>query len=495
MEFECPHTHLVSTVYISSIMAVQFSEFNVFVQHETLGLRKFESLLREDRYISVPEAFRLTFGVLASPTLQAATEPGAPPVVTPPTQIDPLNWLGYHSAAASYSFKPQEKHRVDQDLRTATVAILRAIYEFGPIQCNLSQVHALLACTEHDLKNNPMYAGFNDRGLCDATRESMFRKYMTVGYKGTGAETINNVCMFTDSELTALLSMEAFDEESALPEPLSKTEIYNQLRATMESKDSCDAFVKKFALFQPFFKKVKDADEKLGRRTKMWVPASGQNRINATERVASLEEGDPERFKTMERWTMHFWRYMPRTCARYISEENQGRDGEKQTILDAENIHKAADNRNSLIGWDTQHKRWARLPEDEQIRSVDDERCPDQIGCVIFWYAYMSERCPDDSHSSYQFWAVPRQWLQVALILLVLVLTNCRRRNVLLRFWNYPNVEDFSRNDPLFKNKFAFTIPLLATLTSPLANKMIDLCEADLAGELPFQVWWHKRFT
>ena len=75
-------------------MAVQFSEFNVFVQHETLGLRKFESLLKEDRYISVPEAFRLTFGVLASPTLQAASEPGAPPVVTPPTQIDPLNWLG-----------------------------------------------------------------------------------------------------------------------------------------------------------------------------------------------------------------------------------------------------------------------------------------------------------------------------------------------------------------------------------------------------------------
>jgi len=55
--------------------------------------------------------------------------------------------------------------------------------------------------------------------------------------------------------------------------------------------------LKKFALFQPFFKKVKDADEKLGRRTKMWVPASGQNRINATERVASLQEGDPEILK------------------------------------------------------------------------------------------------------------------------------------------------------------------------------------------------------
>ena len=87
MEFECPHTHLVSTVYISSIMAVQFSEFNVFVQHETLGLRKFESLLREDRYISVPEAFRLTFGVLASPTLQAATEPDAPQLLLLPHKL------------------------------------------------------------------------------------------------------------------------------------------------------------------------------------------------------------------------------------------------------------------------------------------------------------------------------------------------------------------------------------------------------------------------
>ena len=64
-----------------------------------------------------------------------------------------------------------------------------------------------------------MFAGFNDMGLCDTTSESMFQKYMIVGYKGTGTETINNICMFTDSELTALLSMEAFDKDNALPEP------------------------------------------------------------------------------------------------------------------------------------------------------------------------------------------------------------------------------------------------------------------------------------
>jgi len=69
------------------------------------------------------------------------------------------------------------------------------------------------------------------------------------------------VCHFTDSELTALLIMASFDEESALPEPLSK----------LESTELCGGFVTKFKEFQ---QKVKDADEKLGRRTKMFVPAS-----------------------------------------------------------------------------------------------------------------------------------------------------------------------------------------------------------------------------
>ena len=126
------------------------------------------------------------------------------------------------------------------------------------------------------------------------------------------------MCHFTDSELTALLIMASFDEESALPEPLSK----------LESTELCGGSVMKFKEFQ---QKVKDADEKLGRRTKMFVPASAQNRMNATHRLGS-DEGDQERFKSMERWTMHFWRLMPRTVARYISLKNQGRDGQKQTI-------------------------------------------------------------------------------------------------------------------------------------------------------------------
>ena len=58
---------------------------------------------------------------------------------------------------------------------------------------------------------------------------------------------------------------------------------------------------------------MKDADEKLGRRTKMFVPASAENRMNATHRL-----GEEEDFKSMERLTMHFWRLMLRTVARYI---------------------------------------------------------------------------------------------------------------------------------------------------------------------------------
>ena len=50
--------------------------------------------------------------------------------------------------------------------------------------------------------------------------------------------------------------------------------------------------------------------------------------------------------------------------------ENPRRDEQKQTILDAESILKAADNRNSLISWGRQHTRQSRLSEEAQIRSV-----------------------------------------------------------------------------------------------------------------------------
>ena len=64
------------------------------------------------------------------------------------------------------------------------------------------------------------------------------------------------------------------------------------------------------------------------------------------------------------------------------------------------------------------------------------------------------------------------------------------RRNIILRFWGYADVDHFSKNEPQYKNHFAFTIPLVGTLTSRTSKKFIDLCSMDLAGELPFQVLW-----
>ena len=98
--------------------------------------------------------------------------------------------------------------------------------------------------------------------------------------------------------------------------------------------------------------------------------------------------------------------------------ENPRRDEQKQTILDAESILKAADNRNSLISWGRQHTRLSRLSEEAQIRSVPrlellcvrpdsswtcawyhSGRCPDQIApvnIVVWWWLDMkSGRCPD----------------------------------------------------------------------------------------------------
>ena len=67
---------------------------------------------------------------------------------------------------------------------------------------------------------------------------------------------------------------------------------------------------------------------------------------------------------------MTFWSLMPRKVTKYLSQENQGRDGCKQTILDSEEIFNAADNRNKLIMWDKYHKRWARLDAAEQTKYV-----------------------------------------------------------------------------------------------------------------------------
>jgi len=109
------------------------------------------------------------------------------------------------------TYVPGERNRLDQDLLTASVAICRGLYEFGPCQCNLSQMFDLLACSETELTSR-LYTGFNERELNETTRQSIYEQYTTVGYKGTGIETVNLICMLTNAELTALLTFETFDE-------------------------------------------------------------------------------------------------------------------------------------------------------------------------------------------------------------------------------------------------------------------------------------------
>ena len=71
-----------------------------------------------------------------------------------------------------------------------------------------------------------MYTGYNERELNDTTRQSIYHIYTTVGYKGTGIESVNLICMLTNAELTALLTLDDFDDTTAFPEPKSTQELY-----------------------------------------------------------------------------------------------------------------------------------------------------------------------------------------------------------------------------------------------------------------------------
>ena len=118
------------------------------------------------------------------------------------------------------TYAPGERSRVDQDVRTASVAICRGLYEFGPCQCNRSQMFDLIACTEEELTNR-LYTGYNERELNDTTRHSIYNIYTTVGYKGTGIESVNLIYMLS---LT-------LDDTTAFPEPKSTQELYTLLRS------------------------------------------------------------------------------------------------------------------------------------------------------------------------------------------------------------------------------------------------------------------------
>ena len=332
------------------------SDLKVFLEHETLGVKQFEGLLLEDRYMTVPDALYQTFGRLVKQVVRDDHS----------IQLDILQWVQKYESSRSFVLVSGKTSTVDQDLRTTTIAMLRAIYEFGPIPTNLYQVMELIAHSVDELRFSKMYTGYNDRGLVDTTRESTFRQYMSVGYKGTGIETVSLMSLFSDAELTCLLTLEDFTEETDLPEALPKQELYVKLRAAFEGVESCEQFLVKWRKFKGFFPKYRDEDDKLNRRLKMFVPPAGQNRINAAGRFGSVDEGDPTRFAAMQHWTMTFWRRMPRTATRYLSEENQIRDACEQTISDSELLMKAADTRASLFDWDTRHVRWSLLKADHQ---------------------------------------------------------------------------------------------------------------------------------
>ena len=381
------------TSHRTQVLSMDIADLTAFVTHPTNGLQKFEHLLRTDRYCTVPEALAQTFLVLASPTMTISEKADQPPTVSPPLQVDmqylfvfthsshkldemycalknqadPRGWVKLYNESKVYHYVLGDKLKVDQDLRTATISLCRTLYELGPIQCNLSQVFPLLACTKNELRDQRIYAGFNERGLNDSTSESMFQKYKTLGYKGTGTENVNHICLLTDAELTAVCTLSQFDDSTVIPEPLPQLELYQLLREALEDRAKCTAFVERWEQFKHFFPKVPDADEKKAFRSKMFGCASGQNRMNSAHRMSTPEEGDAVWFKSMERWTMTFWKFMPRVLARYCSEENQGRDGCSQTKLPAEQILKACDSRNRLIAWGNNHIRWSSLSPAEQV--------------------------------------------------------------------------------------------------------------------------------
>ena len=60
-------------------------DMTAFLQNETCGLKKFEKVLSDDVYCTVPEALAQSYGVLASPTVTMNDE-GVPTVV-PQVQV------------------------------------------------------------------------------------------------------------------------------------------------------------------------------------------------------------------------------------------------------------------------------------------------------------------------------------------------------------------------------------------------------------------------
>jgi hypothetical protein len=59
---------------------------------------------------------------------------------------------------------------------------------------------------------------------------------------------------------------------------------------------------------------------------------------------------------------------------------------------------------------------------------------------------------------------------------------------IALRFWSFPGLEDFSISNPLWKNQYAHTVPLLTTITPETSILLQTVLNLDLERKLFFQV-------
>ena len=88
------------------------SDLKVFLEHETLGVKQFEGLLLEDRYMTVPDALYQTFGCLVK---QVVCDDQS-------IQLDILQWVQKYESSRSFVLVSGKTSTVDQDLRTTTIA-------------------------------------------------------------------------------------------------------------------------------------------------------------------------------------------------------------------------------------------------------------------------------------------------------------------------------------------------------------------------------------
>jgi hypothetical protein len=110
----------------------------IFLQNEMFGYKTFCRVLESSRWATVPQALFETYGKL----------------ITGGQIPDPLDFLTKYNAAATYTGIPgtSAKSWIDQDLRCATISILRDIFELGPIQMKLANLLQLVACTRYETR-------------------------------------------------------------------------------------------------------------------------------------------------------------------------------------------------------------------------------------------------------------------------------------------------------------------------------------------------------